>query len=282
MAYQFIAKTNGRVGRLLISMMTVLSLSVFMNQAAAEGAAKPIASFELLPVINVQGELQVEDPAYVAQYNDNANKTPLYHSTPSYVHGGGGVSLGAGIVAAGVATLVANEMQKRQNDLEYAVSAAGFRPAHLLNKVLKTLLEEKGLKLENSISPAMAKQAREDEDFSRVDSKAEAILDIRVTDHGYFRSIRAGGLSPMLGITATLIEPVTGETIDSFTYWSDWRNGGDDPRWFTTPPSITYDSTDSLRADAAAARAGLEGILVKMTVRLVEDIKRRSQGIVEE
>lgn len=238
---------------------------------------KPIEKLVLLPVVL---ENDIHNPNYFAHHA--TQPMPSSQPVPSYVAGGSSAGVGAALLVAGIAALIVHgieqEQKKSQTQLEQAYEALEFRPADSLNARVQALLRDERLKVDMDVDPAEALTARRADDYSRLKTKGEAVLDIRVNDNGYFKSMRAGGVSPMLGITASLISTESGEAIESYYYWSDWRESKNNPRWFTSPPSTIYKSTEELEQNAAAAKEGLEQTVSKIAKQIVTDVRRRARG----
>ncbi len=254
---------------------TIASLFLALGACATKAPAppepvKPIAKITLLPL--------TYSGSNIGGYASNPNPAPIYVPPPTHPYRMSATDVGAGILVAGVATIVSNQVEKSRARLERAVSAMQFHPRDIVTQRLEPGLKNKGVQIETETDNDIVVAARFARDYTNLKPKADAVLEVSFGEVGYFHSLRAGGWSPMLGMTAMLTSVETGETIDSFSYWSDWRENKKDPRWVTSPPSMIFSSVEELEANAATARDGMEKILGQMIDQLIEDVRLRSQG----
>lgn len=171
-----------------------------------------------------------------------------------------GTAIGVGLIMGTAAAIVGHESDKRRVELNKAVSSIGFHPADLLNRQLQVRLEQAGVKVVS-------------------EADADAILAVYVSEVGYSHSWRAGGYTPYLGIIARLTSSADNQELESLSYWSDWRESKHDRRWITAPASLTFTSFDDLKANADNARTGMEAMLDRIVSQLVQDVKRRADGL---
>jgi len=201
---------------------------------------------------------------------------------PSSGSQGGGVSPG-GAVAAGVITSAIiysyQENKRRGRDaLADALSHVNFDAAGEVDSRLIPALEQRQVRLVRITDPNIIWGVRAGK-FDSLPEGVDAVLDVRITESGYYSSSRAGGYSPMLLITATLHPPAANaDVLDEFSYYADWRDGGKDKRWLTTPASMTYPTVDHIKAGAADARAGLAKVVEQLVALMVEDLERHARG----
>jgi hypothetical protein len=233
---------------------------------------RPIARIAVLPVVL---EADFDRPARAAWRGGSPVLVPVGPSV-------GVGDVGAAIVVSGAAALVNIAMRDRASDLERATASLQFHPADSLNAQLVTRLQQAGLHAELIAASDAVKTARTTGDYKAIAAGADAVLDVRVGENGYYRSIRAGGLSPMLGVSANLLSATEEDDLANFTYYSDWREKAKDRRWFTSPPALIFASVDDLNANSAVAKAGLEAVLQEMLDRLVVDVTRRAEGLPEQ
>lgn len=245
------------------------------RQAKPPEPLQPIARIAVLPAI-----------ATAAPSPDLAQNGQPRYQGPMVLTGPGGRALSpadAARVGVGVAVvaLVDNAIRssraEREAALANAVRAVDFRPAESLNSRLLARLKESGLNVEPIQDSPMVRSAREEGTYKAIANGADAVLDVRVGEYGYYSSMRAGGVSPMLTITTYLMSPATDEDQGGFTYYSDWRESKDS-RWFTSPRHLTFADAADLVAHGDMAREGLEDILDKMIAKIVADTKRRAEG----
>lgn len=194
----------------------------------------------------------------------------------------GGISTG-GAVAAGVITSaviygVQESNRRGREALAEAVSHVGFDAAAEVDSRLASALEQRQVRLVRITDQGIIWGIRAGR-FEGLPSGVDAILDVRVTESGYYSSARAGGFSPMLLLTATLLPPVAkADSLDEFSYYADWRDGGKNRRWITTPPSMTVPSVQHLKAGSADARAGLAKVVDQLVELMAQDLQRHAKG----
>jgi len=255
--------------------VTVTAVSLLVAACAgskpkpAPEPLKSIASIALLPVVFEE---------QVTPTKPQAGYVSFYQPVPSYVKGSPNAGIGAGIAVGAAAVIIANINEKRDAALRSAVAAIKFQPLDTLNNRVQELLRQKGINIEIVPEGSAVMAARHSGDYSHLPTQAEAVLDIRIGENGYYHSMRAGGFSPMLAVNATLASHTNVDNYDSFSYWSDYRENKDDPRWFTSSPASIFKTTDELTTHADTARAELDGVMEKMAVKLAEDIERRAAG----
>jgi len=235
---------------------------------------KPVALLGVLPVL-----LELPQPS---SPGFGANRSqPVYMGTQQAPRSAAPVSaaagLAVGLLALGITMAVANENQRRAEELAAAVSTLDFDPAEALDRLLGDALERRGIRLAR-IDADLARELRGNR-MDRLPAGVDALLDVRVTEAGYYRSMRAGALSPQLNINASLMEARTdGDELDSFTYYADFRSAPKDPRWFTTPKELTFDDTAALRGAASRVREGLQALVERIAEHLCADVHRHVTG----
>lgn len=201
---------------------------------------------------------------------------------PIVVPSGGGISsrdaIGAAVIGAAIAVGIQASSRERKERLRDAVSAVAFDPAAEMESRLAPALEKRQVRLVRITDPQVVAAVRAGQ-FEGLPEGVDAILDVRITESGYYSSMRAGGFSPMLNVTANLLAPKTGaDALDEFGYYADWRDGGKDRRWITTPKSLTFSETEMLKADAENVRAGLAQIVEQMVDLMSDDVQRHASG----
>lgn len=229
---------------------------------------KPLANIGVLPVL-----LQLPDDQRAGF------GAPGYGG--AYVHAGPPISAGAAVATLGVAliamAIMSHRAQKRR-DLDAAVADLAFDPAKALDDGLAGALQKRQVVLTRIEDPVLAAEIRSGS-MGRLPPGVDALLDVRVTEAGYFSSMRAGGYSPLLNVSATLLPPVKdGEELEGFGYYADWRDGGKDSRWFTTPATLTVDEIDKISSQSQALREGLAAVVARVLERIADDVQRRAAG----
>lgn len=198
-----------------------------------------------------------------------------------YVHSGPPISAGAAVATLGVGliamAIMADRAQKRR-DLDAAVADLAFDPAKALDEGLAGALQKRQVVVTRIEDPVLAAEIRSGS-MERLPPGVDALLDVRVTEAGYFSSMRAGGYSPMLNVSASLLPPVKGgEELEAFGYYADWRDGGKDSRWFKTPAALTVDQIDKIRSQSQLLRDGLVAVVARVLERMADDVQRRAAG----
>ncbi|HEX5093646.1 MAG TPA: hypothetical protein VFV84_13250, partial [Burkholderiales bacterium] len=182
------------------------------------------------------------------------------------------------IVALAIATGIQSYSRVRKEALQEALAEIAFDPATHVGSSLVTTLEQLQVPVVRITDPDVAVDVRAGK-FDGLPAGVDAVLDIRIPESGYYSSFRAGGYSPMLLIRASLLRPEVGaEPLDEFQYYADWRDGGRDRRWITTPQSMLYPDPGALKANAARARAGLVTVADQMVALMAEDVRRAAAG----
>lgn len=262
--------------RLIVWTVTLTAISLLVAACAGSKPKpepeplKPIASIALLPAV-------FEEQVTPAR-SQTGGYVSFYQPVPSYVKGSPNAGIGAGIAVVGAAAIIANVTEKRDTALRSAVATVNFQPLGLLNSRVRELLFQKGLNVETVPEGNAVMDARRSGDYTHLPTQAEAVLDLRIGESGYYHSMLAGGFSPMLAVDAILASHTNADDSDSFSYWSDYRERKNDPRWFTSSPASIFKTTDELTLHADTARAELDGIVEKMAVKIVEDIQWRAAG----
>ncbi len=156
-----------------------------------------------------------------------------------------------------------------------AVASVRFNAADAIQKRLMPALLAAGLPVVALEDYQLAADVR-NYTFKAVPADLEALLDVQVTAAGYYPAGGAGGYSPMLYVTATLIRPAkAGEEIVRFGYDADHRASGGESRFFTTPKSISADKPETINQKAELIRTELDTIAARMVERMVIDVGRR-------
>jgi hypothetical protein len=183
----------------------------------------------------------------------------------------GGALLGSAIVYG----FQANK-QKEREALYEALSHVKFDAAAEIDSRLAPALERAHVRLVRITDPEIALNVRAGK-LDGLPAGVDGILDVIIEESGYYSSMRAGGYSPILQLKATLHAPVADDDeLDDFGYYADWRDGGKDKRWVTTPKSMTFASIDILKASSADARAGLEKVVDQLVALMVLDVQHHA------
>jgi len=242
---------------------------------------KPLQPINLLAVLPVSSPVSESNTGFGS--TQQAMIVPIIVPVPS----GSQDSLSPGTTAAAVAAGVVasafiyrfRENSRREREaLNEALSHVNFDAAAEVDSRLTPALERREVRLLRIADPNIAVDVRAGR-FDRLPVGVDAILDVRVAESGYYSSWRAGGYSPMLLLTATLLAPVANaDNLDEFRYYADWRDGGKDRRWITTSKSLTFPTVDLLSASSAEVRAGLARVVEQLVELMVQDLQRHTTG----
>jgi hypothetical protein len=183
---------------------------------------------------------------------------------------------GALLASAIVYGFQANKQNEREALYE-ALSHVKFDAAAEIDSRLAPALEQAQFRLVRITDPKIALDVRAGK-LDGLPAGVDAILDVTVEESGYYHSMRAGGYSPMLQLKATLHAPEADDVDldDDFGYYADWREGGKDKRWVTTPKSMTFASVDLLKAGSTDVRAGLEKVVDQLVTLMVLDVQHHT------
>jgi hypothetical protein len=192
-----------------------------------------------------------------------------------------GNSIGVGVGVALIGLAIQHGVAQRKQELDSATAKVGFSPADILNVQLLGRVQAAGVKIQSmpeGDSMTIFHARRDQQFFKSTKVDADAVLDVRVDEQGFYHSSRAGGYSPMLGITATLWTAANPDDSESFSYYADFRQRPSDSRWITTPPTLTFPTLEDLTHNAEAAKADLELMLGKVMDLIARDVKDRVEG----
>jgi hypothetical protein len=255
-----------------------------LSGCASQGPHKPEPPpkpLKLLSVLPVVSKVAAESSGFGGPHYAGATVIYVPTTRGSY---NAGAAIVAGLLVAGIGYAIQGARRSERERLMAAVAEVAFDPIAQFQQLVPQLLSQRGVGL---VMPSDAPKgdATKDEaatnQAAKPDATAEpdARLTLSILDQGYYLSSGKGGYSPMLHVLAELHE-TTGknELINSYYYYADLRSKPRDPRWVTTPPEITFESIDLLKANAAAARAGLQRVVERMSELIATDIGRRARG----
>lgn len=235
---------------------------------------KPIALLAVLPVAL---------PPTEQNMSFNNRRAPVY--MPVQSGSGGGMSAGGAVAVIGVGLIVAAivaskqaENRKEQAALAEALATVNFDPAEAMDQRLNAALQQRGVRTLRVEDSEAAGAFRRNQSVNLPEG-VDAVLDITISESGYYRASSSVGYSPILQLNAALRRPVRHDNdIEEFGYYADYRHGGKDKRWLTAPTTMVFPSVDLLRTDVAAVRAGFETLMDRIVAVLADDIQRHAQG----
>jgi len=194
-----------------------------------------------------------------------------------YPSGSVGPAIVGNLIGAALITAIEQQKQLKRDAHADALRTIALDPALVVQQRLRDKLATRGIAIE-LVGDSEAAKVRRSNDYMGVMPPAGAVIDVRIGEYGFDHSSFAGGFAPMLGISAWVVAPGSEDQTEGYGYWADWRSRPKDPRWFTTPPGMTYATLDALKADAEAVRRGLEELIDRMVTRLADDIAKRAGG----
>lgn len=250
----------------LLAGLTALNLLAGCANRGPKAAPDPERSLKLIALLPVlrppveTGRLMPGNPGYM----------PMQPMSPSAALAVSGI---------GLVTLAILSSQKSEADaLAAALNTIGFDPATRLNESLRQRLEAEGLEVQ-WVSDELAGQVRANGNPALLADVADAVLDIQLSETGYYDAGRPRGYSPMLGLQATLSVTRANndpEYWDYWDYWADWKGNAKYSRYFVTPASMNQADVAALAGHTDAARADLEATLNRVMERSVQDVKLRA------
>lgn len=172
-----------------------------------------------------------------------------------------------------IGAMLRNRREAERQALATAVSWLRFDPAASFESRLRSALQQRGVKVVQITTEAAAelRAAR----HAALPEGVDGVLDVRVNDAGY--ESRAGAYSPRLGVEVVVRAP-TGAAMESFSYYADARHVPKDPRWLTTPPTLTLADLQEMRGATPRVLQGLDDLVERMLERLLDDVVRRAAG----
>jgi hypothetical protein len=230
---------------------------------------KPPKPISLLAVLPVSAPISKSNTGF-----GSAGSPVVIPTGPGAVSAGayGGALLGSLIVYG----FQANKQNEREAIYD-ALSHVNFDAAAEIDSRLTPALEQAQVRLVRITDPAIAFDVRVGK-LDGLPAGVDAILDVTVEESGYYHSMRAGGYSPMLQLKATLHSPESDDVDldDDFGYYADWRDGGNNKRWVTTPKSMTFASIDLLKVNSADVHAGLGKVVDQLVTLMVLDVQHHT------
>jgi hypothetical protein len=188
-----------------------------------------------------------------------------------------GAAVGVGVAGALIGLAIHHHATQRQQEFDAAINKIGFFAVPQLHTRIIERLAEAGVTIQPLPSGESYEmlRTRKREDFSKVEFDTDAVLDIRVEQEGYYHSYRAGGYTPMLGVTVILWPADRAKRPEYFSYYADFRLSPSNPRWFTTPVEMTYASLEDLTNNAETAKVQWEALMEMVLAKITEDIGLR-------
>lgn len=260
----------------LLAAAAILAGCANRQPAPPPPPVQPLARLAVLPVV------------YQAEVDAGSGQAPVPRTAgmvvpvPVYVHRGqssssayGQAAVGA-VIGVGIVMLIEHQRKQKREAHADAIRTVAIDPAGLMEERLQEKLRARGITLD-TVAAGEAAKSRHLDDFNAITPASGAVLDVRISDFGFDHSNRAGGFAPMLGASVT-VHAAGDDQTESYGYWADWRSRPDDPRWFTTPPSMTYPTLEAIKADAEAVRRGLEALIERLASRMADDIAKRVSG----
>jgi hypothetical protein len=225
----------------------------------------PVDRVALLPVLM---DSQVYEAEVFENEHSNVVATASRGSTAGTVGNPSAVGLGA------LPAYFAEKSRERQAELDQAWATVEFHPRERVDAELRRLLLERGVATVGLADPLHhLHHARQNGNFLEWQQQADAVLDIRILDVGYYRS--GSNYSPMLGVYAALVRTAYPEENGGTDYWFDSRPSKGDPNAFVFPPTMVFKSLDDLRSNATDVHAEMDKALVQIVEKLVADLQAK-------
>jgi hypothetical protein len=206
-----------------------------------------------------------------------------------------------GVVPFLVLSAVEQQRQRKAAELKQAVDSLSFDPVARFNERVFAALDKAGVKYTLTKGSWIDSfNARVSRDFTAVAGDADAVLDLRIAQFGFFESSRAGGFSPLLAVNAHFwstksyaqdgkvrsliaiaapsVATKTNPGIGTFRYWSDWREDPGNPRWFSTGRELVFPDLAAVVENRQKLIAKFDEVLDAMIARLVMDVRSRVEG----
>lgn len=235
--------------------------------AAVPAGLPPAQRIALLPVL-------MDSQVYEAEVFESE------HSDVVAAPSGSGAATGSSDAdphTAGAGALfayIAENRRKKQAELDQAWATVEFHPRRSVDAELRRRLSEHGVAMVELADPYhRLHRARQNGDFKEWQQQADAVLDVRILDVGYYRS--GSNFSPMLGIYCALIRTAYPEENGGTDYWFDSRPSKGDPNAFVCPPAMIFKSLDELRDKASDVRTSMDRALVRMVDKMVLDLRAK-------
>lgn len=181
-----------------------------------------------------------------------------------------GMFIGATLRASSEATAAAS-----RSSISRALQPVGFAPREALSQALATSFSKRSLPISAVANETAGEKARTDWDFSQLPPGLDAVLDVTIDYAGYFPAKEAGGFSPTLYVSATLLSTVgRGGRLEHFYYQADHRDAEGERRFYTTPATTLVKSLDELRERGPVIRTEMTSIMSAIAEQLAIDIER--------
>jgi hypothetical protein len=200
------------------------------------------------------------------------------------LHGRGAVRLGNGrsygVMGAGGATgllLYAIEANKQNARVhaEALMDRVALDPALALTQALNKRM----MKLTVPVLPVtnlpLAARARAEGNFAllrEVSSQADTVMDVRVHEFSYDHSFHFG-FRPMLGVSVTLYDSMSGGYLGQYDYWADHKEAHADPRRFTLPKSMSFYRLEELANAEKTVREGYLAVMERVAEQIIIDVQ---------
>lgn len=230
-------------------------------------APKPVNLLAILPVDN--------QAAAAREFKARGASQPVYMPT---LHP---VGLLAGALTMAAMDAAERDRREEHDALQRALAKVDFDFVAQVNERLDACLAERGVRFVRLTDPVAAGHIRYG-NYASLPPGVDAILDLAVTEADFYYATharRGGGWSPNLLLSATL-RPLSVDAphLDYFEYYADYRSGGKNKRWLTTPPSMIFPTLPDLEKRSDEARLGLRDVTGQMVDLMAADLQRHTRG----
>lgn len=187
-----------------------------------------------------------------------------------------GLGIGMALRASSEASAAAARLSISQ-----ALQATEFVPAAEWTRAFRAACAARAVPIKPVDDPVASERSRNDWDFASLPAGLDAVLSVQLDHCGYYFEKSAGGLTPSLYVSGTLLSTTNGGSrLERYNYESDYRASDGDRHFITAPPTLVMTSLDQVKAKAAEIRAGMQLLMETVASRLAEDIDRTVKKLV--
>jgi hypothetical protein len=156
-----------------------------------------------------------------------------------------------------------------------------IRGIDLAGRLRSGLLREIGsgsATLSEYVNDSVAAKAREVDDFTLLKAEADALLDITVSEMGFYSTSGMDDYTPQVYVSMGLRSPVTSEWLGDASYAYDRSPAKGYQRHFQTAPEFKFASVEALIADGARAVRALEVAMDSIAGAIAVDVRTVLDG----
>jgi hypothetical protein len=167
----------------------------------------------------------------------------------------------------------ADTIRRNSTRVSQALRARGIDLAgRLRTGLLREIGSESAPLSEYSDANVVAK-ARQADDFSLLKAEADALLDITVSEMGFYSSSGMDDYTPQVYVTMGLRSPGSSEWLGDASYAYDRSPSKGYQRHFQTAPEFKFADVETLVADGARAARALEVAMDSIAGAIAVDVR---------